>query len=85
MYFCWGLLKRRFVLYVILWYDMERRDGGKYRVVGRRVLDTSTVFQNGKTHIPLGVRDILGVDDGGKIVWVLDNGKVHVESALKSI
>ena len=58
---------------------------GKYHLVDRRILDTSTVFQKGKTHIPIGVRDILGVDDGGKLVWVLDDGRVYVESALKSI
>jgi uncharacterized protein YijF (DUF1287 family) len=63
---------------------MGVRKRGKY-TIDRRVLDTSTVFQRGKTHIPIGVRDILGVDDGGKLVWVLDNGRVYVESALKSI
>ena len=58
---------------------------GKYTITKSRVLDTSTVFQKGKTHVPIGVRDILGVDDGGKLVWVLDEGRVYVESALKSI
>ena len=79
------MLKRRFVLYVTLWYDVMSAKSGKYHVVGRQVLDTSTVFQGGKTHIPIVVRDMLGLEDGGKIVWVLDNGKVIIESALKSI
>ena len=66
------------------WYDMVQRKRGKY-TIDRRVLDTSTVFQRGKTHIPIRVRDILGLDDGGNMVWVLDNGRVYVENALKSI
>jgi len=44
-------------------------------------VDVSRVFGRGKTVIPSDVRKLLGLKDGDKIVWKLDNGKIVVEVA----
>ena len=49
------------------------------------IIGISSLFQRGKTHIPVDVRDILNVKDGDKIVWVLEDGKIYVKSATNSI
>lgn len=41
-------------------------------------IDVSKVFGRGKTQIPSDVRKILGLKDGSKIVWKLENGKMTV-------
>lgn len=45
------------------------------------IVDVSKVFGRGKTQIPADVRKMLGLKDGDKIVWKLENGKVVVEVA----
>jgi len=42
------------------------------------IIDVSKVFDRGKTQIPSDVRKILGLKDGDKIVWKLENGKMTV-------
>lgn len=44
-------------------------------------IDVSRVFGRGKTQIPVDVRRMLGLKDGTKIVWKLENGKVTVTVA----
>lgn len=61
---------------------MERKHKS-YVVTSRKILDTSTIFQRGKTQVPVGVRKILGIKDGEKMVWILDSGKIFVESATR--
>lgn len=46
-----------------------------------RTLAVSRIYQHGKTHVPSDVRNLLGLQDGDKIVWKLENGKVTVEHA----
>jgi len=41
-------------------------------------IEVSRVFGKGKTQIPADVRKILGLQDGDKIVWKLENGKMTV-------
>jgi len=41
-------------------------------------VDVSRVFGRGKTQIPADVRRFLGLKDGTKIVWKLENGKITV-------
>ena len=41
----------------------------------------STVFQRGKSQVPLVIRDLLGISDGSKIVWKLKDGEIFVEVA----
>ena len=56
---------------------------GKYSITGRLIVDTSTLFSNGRTHVPVSIRNLLGVVDGDKLVWVVDGDKICVESANK--
>lgn len=44
-------------------------------------IDVSKVFDRGKTQIPVDVRKMLGLKDGDKLVWKLDNGRIVVEVA----
>jgi len=46
-----------------------------------RTLAVSRVYQHGKTQVPSDVRGILGLQDGDKIVWKLENGKIVAEHA----
>ncbi len=43
------------------------------------IIDVSKVFDRGKTQIPSDVRKIMGIKDGSKIVWKVENGKMFVE------
>ena len=54
-------------------------------MVSKRIIGVSSLFQRGKTHIPVDVRNILNVKEGDKIVWVLESGKICVRSAINSI
>lgn len=45
------------------------------------IVDVSKVFGRGKTQIPSDVRKTLGLKDGDKIVWKLENGKMTVALA----
>jgi bifunctional DNA-binding transcriptional regulator/antitoxin component of YhaV-PrlF toxin-antitoxin module len=47
----------------------------------KKMLDISKVYQHGKTHIPCEVRKVLGIKDGARLIWTLDNGKIVVEIA----
>lgn len=49
-----------------------------------RLLAVSTIFQRGKTCVPVDVRRNLGVEDGDKLIWILDGERVYVESAEKT-
>ena len=43
------------------------------------VMAVSTVFQEGKTQIPVDVRKMLGLEDGRRLVWSVDlHGNVVV-------
>jgi len=64
---------------------MVQRDRGKYAISGKRIIDTSTIFQKGKTHVPLSVRNMLGVGEGDKVVWVNEDGKIYLESSIKQL
>lgn len=56
---------------------------GKYSRTGGMIVDTSTLYGPGRTHVPVSVRNILGVEKGDKLVWVVDGDKIYVESANK--
>ncbi len=43
-----------------------------------KILNVSKIFQHGKTQVPRDVRKFLGVEDGDKIIWYNDNGKITV-------
>ena len=64
---------------------MVQSDRGKYAISGKRIIDTSTIFQKGKTHVPLSVRNMLGVGEGDKVVWVNEDGKIYLESSIKQL
>lgn len=55
----------------------------RYIMTSREIIDTSTIFQRGKTQVPVEVRKILGIEDGEKIVWILDSGKIVIDSATR--
>lgn len=61
------------------------RNNRRYAMVSKRIIGVSSLFQRGKTHIPVDVRNILNVEEGDKIVWVLENGKLYIKSAINSI
>ena len=61
------------------------RSKGRYLLASKRVLSTSKLFQRGKTHVPIEVRNLLGFDDGDTIVWILEDGKIFIKSATNSI
>ncbi|GAH22046.1 unnamed protein product [marine sediment metagenome] len=48
-----------------------------------RILAVSTIFQRGKTCVPVDVKKILDVGDGDKLTWMLDGERIYVESAEK--
>jgi len=54
-------------------------------LASKRVLSTSKLFQRGKTHVPIEVRNLLDFSDGDTIVWVLEDGKIFIKSAINSI
>lgn len=43
-----------------------------------RIEETSTITAKGQTTVPKAVRQALGVDYGGKIVFRVENGRVSV-------
>jgi len=47
----------------------------------RKILATSTVYQRGKTQVPKEVREILELDDGSRIVWLLEDGEILIKNA----
>ena len=61
------------------------RNNRRYAMASKRIIGVSSLFQRGKTHIPVDVRDILNIKEGDKIVWVLENGKLYIKSAINSI
>jgi len=56
---------------------------GKYSILQRAVIDTSSLFGNGKTHVPISIRNLLGVTDGSGLVWIIEAERVFVESSNK--
>jgi bifunctional DNA-binding transcriptional regulator/antitoxin component of YhaV-PrlF toxin-antitoxin module len=62
---------------------MEAEAARKGRYVARsvRIEAVSKVFQNGKTQVPREVRRSLGLEDGDKMVWVLDGDRWIVRNA----
>jgi bifunctional DNA-binding transcriptional regulator/antitoxin component of YhaV-PrlF toxin-antitoxin module len=52
----------------------------KYQEV-RKVCALSKVFQRGKTQIPSEVRRSIGLQDGDKLLYILENGKWIIEKA----
>ena len=61
------------------------RSKRRYVLASKRVLSTSKLFQRGKTHVPIEVRNLLDFNDGDTIVWVLEDEKIYVKSAINSI
>lgn len=51
---------------------------GRYEK-SHQIIDVSPIYQHGKTHVPKDVREILGVKDGDKIVYWIDEGKIYIE------
>lgn len=47
----------------------------------RKIHAMSTLYQRGKTQVPSEVRRSLGMEDGDKILWIMENGKWIVERA----
>jgi len=47
----------------------------------RRIVEISPIYGRGKTHIPKDVRERLGIEDGDKIVYWLEEGKIYIEKA----
>ena len=41
----------------------------------------TTVFQKGKTQVPSEARRALGIKDGDKLLWIVENGKWVIERA----
>jgi len=64
---------------------MVRSNKGKYILGGKHIIDTSTIFQRGKTHIPISVRDMLDVVEGDKLVWVFEGGRIYLESSINRL
>ena len=64
---------------------MVRSNRGKYTLGGKHIIDTSTIFQRGKTHIPISVRDLLDVGEGDKLVWVFEAGRIYLESSINRL
>lgn len=51
-----------------------------------KVIDTSKLFQKGKTQVPEEVRKMLKVADGDKLVWILGaSDKVFVEGSKRKV
>ena len=61
------------------------RNKRRYTLTSKRIIGVSSLFQRGKTHIPVDVRNILNVKDGDKIVWVLESGNIYIKLAINSI
>lgn len=55
---------------------------GRYELT-EGVLAVSSIFQGGKAQVPSDVRRKLGLEDGDKIVWVHEAGRIYVESATR--
>jgi len=49
--------------------------------VNRQIRAVSTTYQKGKTQIPSEVRKSLGIEDGDKLLWIIDNGRWVIERA----
>jgi antitoxin PrlF len=47
-----------------------------------RLEETSTITAKGQTTVPKSVRQALGVDCGGKIVFRVENGRVSVSNPV---
>lgn len=62
---------------------MVQRNRGKYTISGKHIIDTSTIFQKGKTHVPINVRIMIGIDEGDKLVWIFEDGRIYVEPSIK--
>ena len=62
---------------------MIRSQHAKRYEITAGVLATSKIFQRGKTTVPSEVRDKLELEDGDKLVWVQEGGKIYVESAIR--
>jgi bifunctional DNA-binding transcriptional regulator/antitoxin component of YhaV-PrlF toxin-antitoxin module len=51
---------------------------GKY-YVPPKVFAVSKVFQHGKTQVPKEVREVLKLEDGDRILWFNEDGKIFVQ------
>jgi len=49
--------------------------------VSERILDVTGVTSRFQTTVPKTVREILGVTNEDRIVWVLENGEVKIRKA----
>jgi len=58
----------------------------KYTVTSecnRMIIAVSKIFQHGKTVVPVEVRRSLGLEDGDRLVWILEDGRWVVESGRR--
>ena len=60
---------------------MERNSQLKKYLLTTRILAVSTIFQRGKVVVPVEVRRRLGVKDGEKLTWIVEEEKIYVRSA----
>ena len=60
---------------------MERNSRLKKYLLSTRILAVSTIFQRGKIVVPIEVRRMLGVKDGDKLTWTVEEEKIYVKSA----
>ena len=47
----------------------------------REIIKTTTLYADGKTQVPSSVIKRLNLRKGSQIVWVLDKGKIVIESS----
>lgn len=54
---------------------------GKYVSPGsREILNTTTLYSDGKTQVPKNVIEFLRLERGSQIVWIKDGEKIVIES-----
>lgn len=63
-----------------------KRGLGKYRLPGaREIIHTSLLYHDGKIQLPKVVVDFLRLTRGrDRIVWILEDNRIYVESAVQT-
>jgi bifunctional DNA-binding transcriptional regulator/antitoxin component of YhaV-PrlF toxin-antitoxin module len=57
------------------------REVSKYIATGsREIIKTTTLYSDGKTQVPKKVIEKLRLSRGSQIVWVIEGGRIYVES-----
>lgn len=48
------------------------------------VVNSTKIFDRGKTTVPAEIRRLLEIKDGDRILWIMDSSnRVYVESAMR--